>query len=444
MLALLGAGVGGAQTTQTAQAPATLTLEAALARLAGAPSVTAAQLSVQVAQQNLNAARGALGLSVSVTGSAGYTGASTTAADDGTTTASPGSLSGSAGVQASLGLLPWSSGQASLRAAQRSLTLARANLAAAQAGARLNVYQQYLAAVVAQRDVTLAGETLALRQRQLQVAQTRRAQNNATQEGVLTAQANVQLAQGAVTGARNSLEVARLNLAAVLGQALTGVTFSTAPAGTFTLPDLNALVARARTGTVDVLEAQNTLAAAQETLEERQRNAALTDLTASLRYGPAGSGGLSATLNVQEGNAGVGYSVPVGGAGSANRVVASVSGSYVVYSPALRAQTSAAQANVTQAQLTVSVAQQNAELNVRTLYSAAQTNLIALTASQTQVEVAQAALGAAQARLSAGTGTADEVTAAQIGLAEAQRDLVQARATVQLALIRLQNAGGQP
>ncbi|WP_102127565.1 TolC family protein [Deinococcus planocerae] len=445
----LALGVGGAcaQTTPGPAAPSsanpsTLTLEGALARLAQAPGVTQAQLSVQVAGQNLDAARRALGLSVSVTGSTSYAGGSTATADDGTTTSTAGSLGGSVGVQASLGLLPWSSGQNSLRTAQRSLTLAQASLQAAQASARLNVYQQYLAAVVAGRDVTLAQDTLALRQRQLEIARTQRAQNNATQESVLSAQANVQLAQASLLEARSDLEVARLNLAAVLGQSLTGVTFSTQPAGAFTLPDLNTLVTRARTNTVDVIEAQNTLAAAQETLEEQQRDQRLPDLTASLRYGPATSGGLSATLDVQAGNAGVGYSVPFGGSGAGNRVVASVTGSYVVYSPALRAQLSAAQANVTQAQLSVQVAQQNAELSVRTLYSTAQTNLTALGSGATQVQVAQATLSAAQARLRAGTGTADAVTSAQIALDQAGRNLVQARVTVQLDLIRLQNAAG--
>ena len=107
-----------------------------------------------------------------------------------------------------------------------------------------------------------------------------------------------------------------------------------------------------------------------------------------------------------------------------------------------RAQVSAAEANVTQARLTVQVDQQNAELSVRTLYSTAQTDLTALQSSATQVQVAQATLSAARARLAAGTGTADDVTNAEIALAQAQRNLVQARVTVQLDLIRLQNAAG--
>ena len=93
-------------TPQTPAAP--LTLDAALALLSGAPSVTQAQLAVQVAQRNLDAARTALGLTVSVNGNAAYTGPGTQTAADGTTTALSSSLSGSAGVNVSLGLLPWS------------------------------------------------------------------------------------------------------------------------------------------------------------------------------------------------------------------------------------------------------------------------------------------------------------------------------------------------
>ncbi|WP_034387173.1 TolC family protein [Deinococcus sp. YIM 77859] len=448
---LLAAGGVQAQTTAQTTAPQaqataanTLTLEAALAQLAQAPSVTQAQLSVQVAQRNLDAARSALGLSISVTGNASYTGPSTTAAD-GTATAVASSLGGSAGVQASLGLLPWSSAQRTLQAAQRNLALAQARLAEAQASARLNVYQQYFAAVLAQQDVTLSQQALALRQRQLEVALSQQAQANATQESVLSAQANVQLAQSSVLEAQESLETARLNLAAVLGRDLTGVVFGSLPASSFSLPDLGALVARARRGTSAVIEAQNNLAAAQETLAEQQRDVQLPDLTTTVRYGPAGSGGLSASLNLKEGSASVGYSLPLGSSAaesSTSRVVASLSGGYVVYSPALRAQLSAAEASVTQAQLTLNVTQQNAELEVRTRYSAAQSALTALPARSTQVEVARAALQAAQARLQAGTGTADDVTAAELNLAQARRALVQARANAQIALIQLAHAAG--
>ncbi|GHF37988.1 outer membrane protein [Deinococcus metalli] len=431
----------------TTTAPASLTLDAALAQLSGAPSVTQAQLSVQVAQRNLDAARTALGLTVSVTGNAAYTGPGTATASDGTTTSLSSSLSGSAGVNVSLGLLPWSNNQSSLRGAQRSLDLAQANLLEAGASARLNVSQQYYAAVLAVADIDLAQRTLELRQRQLSVAQTQQAAGNATAETVLNAQAALQTAQAAQVQASASLDAARRSLGAALGQSVNATAFPTTPAETVTLPDIAALVARARTSRSEVVQARNTLAAAQDALDEQKRTQTLPDISASVRYGPSGSGGLSANLNLTQGTVGAGYSVPLGessGSSTSDRISASISGSYVVYSPAAAAQVSAAQASVTQAQLSLTVAQQTVELDVRTRSSTLQTSVIAVQTRATAVQLAQTALDTAQARLQAGTGTADDVSVAELALAQAQRDLVSARVTAQLNLLQLTTAAGGP
>lgn len=426
-----------------AQTATSFTLEDALSRLEAAPSVTAARLSVQTAQTNLNAARTALGLTVSVNGNAGYTGAGTATAD-GAATAS--SLSGAAGVNISLGLLPWSSNQSGLQTAERGLALAQAKLNATQNSARLNVAQQYLAAVLGAQDVDIAGRTLALRQRQLTVAQTQQGSGNATAGNVLSAQAAVQSAQGAGVQASASLDAARRGLEAALGSSVGDVTFSTQPSENVTLPDVAVLVAQARTIQSDVIQAQNTLSAAQETLTTQQREAMLPDLTASVRYGPSGSGGLTTALNLQQGTLSAGYSLPLGGnaTGSSSRLSASITGSYVVYSPAQKAQLSAADAGVSQAQLSLNVAQQNAELDVRIRYSTLQTGLITVQTRVTAVQLAQLALDTAQTRLQAGTGTADDVSAAELDLAQAGRDLLSARITAQTNLIQLQNAAGGP
>ncbi|SMB78382.1 TolC family protein [Deinococcus hopiensis] len=433
--------LGSTGLAQTSSPAGELKLEAALAQLAQAPSVTQAQLSVVTAQENLNAARGALGLTVSVTGNASYAGATTTTATDDTTTTAA-SVAGSAGVNVSLGLLPWSSGQAGLRSAERNLALARARMAETQGAARLNVVQQYLAGVVATQDVILADRTLALRQRQLAVQQAQRENGNATAESVLSAQANVQAAQGAQLQAAANLDAARRSLGAALGTDLSSVTFGSPPETAFALPDVAALTTQARTARREVLEAQNTLASAQEALETQQRDATLPDVTASVRYGP-GTGGLSANLNLKQGTVGAGYTLPVGTSSTtSNRLTASLTGTYVIYSPSVKAELSAAQATVTQAQLSLSVAQQTVELDVRTRHSTLQASLIALQSRETQVKVAQASLEAARTRLEAGTGTADDVTVAELNLLEAQRDLLSARATAQTTLIQLQNAAG--
>ncbi len=436
------------QSAPDSAAPA-FTLQDALSRLEAAPSVSAARLSVQTAQTNLSAARTALGLTVTVNGNAGYSGPLTATAADGTATTTAGSLSGGAGVNVSLGLLPWSSNQSGLNSAVRGLALAQATLVSAQNAARLNVAQQYFAAVLASQDVDLAARTLALRQRQLAVTQTQRASGNATDGNVLSAQAAVQGAQGAGLQAAGSLDAAQRGLEAALGSAVGAVTFSTRPPDTVALPELTALVAQARTGRSEVVQARNTLAAAQDTLDTQRRQTTLPDLTASVRYGPAGSGGLSTALNLQQGTVSAGYSVPLGdsaaaGSGAGNRLSASVTGSYVVYSPGQRAQLSAAEANVTQALLSLNVAQQNVELEVRSRYSALQTSVITVQTRETARQVAQLALQTAQTRLQAGTGTADDVSAAELDLAQAARDLLAARITAQTTLIQLQNAAGGP
>ncbi|PNY79693.1 TolC family protein [Deinococcus koreensis] len=455
----LSAGLGGPALAQaTPAAPAVtsavtgpaLTLDAALARLAGSPSVTQAQLSVKVAQSNLNAARTALGLTVSVSGNAGYSGPSSLTAADGTVSAVDSSLSGSAGVNVSLGLLPWSSNQSSLRSSQRSLELAQANLQEATGSARLNVYQQYYAAVLATLDIDLAGRTLALRQRQLGVARIQQQGGNATAGSVLSAQADVQAAQGSELQAAGSLDAARRSLSAALGADLGDVSFPSQPPDTLTVPDVAALVARARASRQEVVQARGSLGAAQDALETQQRDATLPEITASLRYGPASSGGLSASLSLKQGTLGAGYSLPLGASttgatsSSADRLTASLSGSYVISSPAVRAQVSAAQASVTQAQLSLSVAQQSAERDVRSRFGAAQTSLIAVQTRATAVQVAGLALDTARIRLQAGTATADDVTGAELALAQAERELLQARVTAHLNLIQLDHAAGGP
>lgn len=442
-----------ATTPTTTQAPApqpiaaqNYTLEQAYAQLAGAPSVTRAALSVQVAQQNLEAARSALGLTVSVNGNASYVGSGAGTASDGAATTTAASLSGNAGVSVSLGLLPWSNNQSSLRASERSLALARATLQEAQRSARLNVTQAYFDAVLATQDLTISAQTTALRTRQLQVAQAQDAAGNAAPEAVLSAQAALQAAQSAAAQAQGTLDTAQRTLESALGVSLGRVTFSPPAQATLTLPDVSALVARARTGRADVISAQNTLAAAQDTLDTAVRDATLPDLTASVGYGGGSAGTLSTSLNLKQGTLSSAYSVPVGSSTSSSggRLTASLSGSYVVYSPAQRASLSADQAAVTQAALSLTVAQQNVELDVRSRFITAQQALTAVQTRQTQVQVAQQQLATAQARVQAGTATPDDVQSAELTLAQAQRDLLSARLSAQTTLIQLDNAAGGP
>ncbi|MVN85358.1 TolC family protein [Deinococcus sp. HMF7620] len=458
-LALLG-GAAQAQTSpappssaQTSAAPIDsrlYTLADAYAGLAQAPSVTRAALSVQVAAQNLAASRAALGLTVNVTGSANYAGPTSTTAADGTATAVGGTLSGSAGANVTLGLLPWSSAQSGLRTAERSLAQAQANLREAQATTRLNAAQAYWTAALAGQDITLAGRTLAQRQRQLTVVQAQQAAGNATAETLLSAQAGVQAAQASLAQAQASLDGARRSLEAVLGIPLGGVTFAGDAPVAEEAPDLAALVARARTARSEVVSAQNALASAQDALATEERDTRLPDLNASVGYGGAGLGTVAATLNLKQGTLGGSYTLPLGSSsgstsaassGSA-RLTASISGSYTIFSPAQQAQRSAAAAAVTQAELALTVAQQNAELDVRTRAATLQTNLAAVQSRQSALTLAAQSLDTARARLAAGTATADDVASAELAVAQAERDLLSARITAALSQTALLNAAG--
>ncbi len=425
-----------------------LTLEAALLQLSQAPSVTQARLSVEAAQANLNAARTALGLTVSVVGNGGYSASYTTKAPTtGANVTAPSTLGGVAGVDVSLGILPWSTNQYTLRSAQRNLSLAEAYLADAEHNGRLNVIQQYYNAVSAQQAVNLAQQTVALRQRALSVAQTQQNLQNATAESVLSAQANLQTAQAQLAQAQGAFQTAHLSLGAALGRDMSGYNFVSVAPTSFGNPEVEALVSRARATRSEVMYARKQLGDAQDQLEQAQRNATLPSLTAGVNYGPTASTGIGASLDLQKGTMNGSYTVPWGDSASnnSNHLTASVNGSYVVYSPALRAQLAAYRANVTQYQLSLSVAQQNVELDVRTKYNTYQNALLALQAQQTQVQVAQTALGTAQSRLQAGLATQDDVNQAQLALVSAQNTLQTDRVAAQVALVQLQNAaGGQP
>lgn len=446
-LGLACGGVGTEALAQGTEAPSgpILTLEQALNDLNQSPTVRQSQLSVQSAQATFNAAQASRGLTVAATGGVNYTGGYSTVLN-GTPANVDSSLSGSAGVNVSVGVFPWASNQAGLRKAEWNLKYAQARLIEAQNAARLNVTQQYFNGLLATQDVKLAAQSLAVAQRALAVAQAQQANANATRQSVLSAQAGVQGAESQVTQAQASLEQARLSLGGALGRGLGNVQF-VEPGGSLALPavlpEVEPLVQRARQTRSEVISAQQQLVAAQDALAQAQVEANIPDVTASVNYGPTASSGLGASLNVQQGTASASYRQPIPNESrNSSHLSASLSGTYVLFSPTLKAQVSAAQASVAQSQVSLNVAQQSAELDVRTAYSSLQTALTAVKVQESQVQVAQAGLEAAQASLQAGTGTQDSVQSAQLSLLQAQRALLSARVNAQLALLKLTIASG--
>lgn len=450
-----------APTTQAAPVATSLSLADALARLGSAPQVVQANLALNRAQRDLDAAQAGLSLNVTVGGNASYSSAAASAGSTGTgsggTSGSSGSgssgLNGSLNLKATAGVLPWAQSRTALAAAQRSLNYARAVRQENINSARLNVVQQYQSAYLSQLDLQVAAQNLQSAQQTLSAVQLQRSQQNATQESELQAQASLQTAQASQQAAGTALDTARRSLSATLGTDLSGLTFDSAPdlpasldAAGLTglgLGDVNALVAQAIANSSDVVQAQNTLASAQDTLEQQQRDRSLPDLTLSANYGP-GSAGLGAGLSLRDGTANVGYTQPLNASSAASSLSLSVSGSYTIYGPAANAQIASTQAQVSQAQLSLTLARQTAELGVRQQYGDTLTALGAVTARVTLQQRADVALQTARARLAAGTGTQNDVTSAQAADAQAQRDTQAARAAAALSILKLQLAAGGP
>ncbi len=444
----------GAAGAQAASAPSSLSLQDALAQLGNAPQVAQANLALSRAQRDLDAAQAGLSLNVTVGGSASYSSAAASTSGSGT----PGSgLSGSLNLKATAGVLPWASNRAALASAQRSLNVAKAVRQENISSARLNVVQQYQSGYLAQLDLNVAAQNLQSAQQSLSAVQAQRAQQNATQESELQAQAALQSAQANQSAAQTALDAARRSLSATLGVNLDNASFDTAPEvptsadtpspttsalSALGLGDVSALVAQALSASSSVVQAQNTLASAQDTLAQQQRERNLPDLNLSASYGP-GNGGLGAGLSLKDGTVSASYTQPLSASTSSSLSV-SLSGAYTVYGPAANAQIASTQAQVSQAELSLTLARQTVELDVRQKYSDALTALGAVAAKVTLEERARVALQTAQARLAAGTATQNDVNVSQAAYAQASRDTQAARAAAALNILKLQITAGTP
>lgn len=451
-LALLGPvsaqSVGStAPAAPTATTLPALTLGDVLSRLDSSPAVQQANLALERAQRNLDAARAALNLNVTVGGNnVAYTSQPTQGADN---------LTGTLYLRATAGVLPWASDQSALASAQEALNYAKAVRQENIGAARLNATQQYQQGYLAQLQLVAAQQNAQAAQQTLIAVQTQRAQQNATQESVLQAEAAAQAAQAALLSAQNALATARRSLAATLGlgEALDNLTFVTPPAlpnsldaaglTSLGLGDLNALVARAIAASADVVQARNNLSAAQRQLGDQQRNLVLPTLTVGASYGKNGTGP-TAGLDLQGGTAYVGYNQGFGYGSSAasSSLNVSLSGSYSVFNPSARAQIASTQAQVNQTELSLVLARQTVELSVRQKYSDTLAALSAVAAKATLEERARVALESAQAKLTAGLITQNDLLSAQAAYAQAKLDTQSARAAASIAIIQLQNLAG--
>ncbi len=428
-----------------------LTLETALARLPQTSSWQQADVVYAAAQQQVAAAQAALGLTFGVGGNYNYSDSFGGAGLNGA-----GAVGGrtTAAVSATVGLsvLPWSPVYDNLRAARRSLELAGATRAATRATLVLNVYSQYDAARLAQLDLVTAGGQRDLAAAQLQIVRAQRAQNNATAEAVLTAQASLQSAEATLAQTRGTLDANRRTLFSALGLPLREVNFSSAPPESLTLPALDPLLTAAQASRSEVAAASYDVQAAQDQLDIALRNRNLPAANLAVQYGQLGGAGtqagtsVSGNLNIQTGVASATFSQPLtGNAGNLPTSVAlSVSATFNILDPVAQAQIQNARTQVERYQLSLTLARQNVELDVRQKYLAAANAQATLGAARTGVTRAQTALATAQAALTAGTATEVTVQSAQLDLATARRTIESSLENAQLTLLTLRAAAGQP
>ncbi|WP_169737197.1 TolC family protein, partial [Deinococcus pimensis] len=115
------------------------------------------------------------------------------------------------------------------------------------------------------------------------------------------------------------------------------------------------------------IAAQQSLAGAQATLANATRDRALPNVTANVKYG-AGGTGLSGSLNLTTGVASAG--VTTGFGGGATSLSLGVGASFTLVDPVGDAKVASARTQVASAELALSLARQNVELDVRQKYDA--------------------------------------------------------------------------
>ncbi|WP_019588084.1 TolC family protein [Deinococcus apachensis] len=444
-LALLAPPAAAQSTPPPAQSapeatPTPLTLAQTLARLRGSPGWLSADLQYRGAELALGSARARAGVNVTVGVDAS---AVKVPVSTGETT-----LGATVTAQVSVSVLPWSPTLEAVRGAERDLARAGSDRRAAQLSATVNAVQAYYAARNAAVNLALAGEQVALAERQLAVAQAQRTAGTLPPEGLLARQGALDDARAAQRQAQANVDLAARSLANLLGGAVTLPTdpaaFSPLPAAPSDPGPLDALVARALTGRPEVARAGNDLADARARVQAAQLDARLPDLTASAQYGElAGAQGtagrvVGASLNAKTGVLAGQISVPLRDSGERPTGLAlGLSGSFPVVGGGKGTALASAEVGVQAATLALETARQSVDLEVRQRYADLQSARDSLSSAQSGLIRAQAALTTAQARLGAGLVTELDVQSAQLNVAQAQLALDNAVVNAYLASLRL-------
>jgi outer membrane protein len=442
-----------------AQEAASLTLAAALERLPQSPDWQIADLTYAASERALENARAASNLSLNAGGAYGLS-----RQTNEITTTNPvpggapivvseaGAITSNANVNAnaSINVLPWSNAQVQARSSELALQRAAFDRSDARKNLTVNATNQYFTARIAATDLELAKSNEALSELRVKIANQQQTNGQITREQLLASQQALENAKVNTMAAKNTLELARLNLFNTLGLSPNAVNLSTPPTE-YAMPKaaLETLLKESLEKRGDVQKALLRVREAEEGLQAAQLNRWLPNSNINLGYGVQGNNGpsINGGLNIQSGVASLSTTYPVyqnPEPKSINPALTfSVNVSIPILAPGQDAQLGSAQTNLDTARKTLESAKRIAELDIRQRFNDAFIATQRLAIAKLGLQSARSSLETNRAKQTAGTITALDVQSAEQTAKQAERDLENAVAATHVSGMRLQVALGK-
>ena len=432
-LLLLGGSLG--------LAAGTLTLKAALQQLPNALEWQSADLTFAAAGQSLNAARAATGLSLTVGGDAqaGVAVIGSPQVSAGTTAASL-----SVSSSASLALLPWSAAFDGVRTATRAYDRAALDLRDTRNTLAINLTQAYQNARIAQIDLSNARSSEIFAAQQLTVATAQQQSGQVTKDSLENTRRLLESAKLTTLQATQNLELSRTQFFNAIGASDAGESLEPPTPALQAVKPLEPLIQTALTQCTDVLKALSRIGDAEDALNVATRNRLLPSGSLGVSFGQ-GSGGtnLSSNLGIATGNLSVSAGTPLTGSNAtATSLTVSVSANIAVFDPNADAKIRSASLSLDSSRQALASTRQAGVLEVRQKYADALLQRQRYRYQQQVLGNAVSTLETTKKRFALGNITALEVTQTQQTVSQAQRDLENQLGTLNLSLIRLENATG--
>ena len=428
-------------------AAGTLTLKTALQQLPKSLEWQSADLTYAAAGQSLNAARAATGLSVTVGGDA-QAGVAVigSGATTGPNAVSAGATAASLSVSssASLALLPWSAAFDGVRSATRAYHRATLELRDTRNTLAINLTQAYQSARIAQLDADNARSSETVAAQQLEVAVQQQKNGQVTKDSFENTRRLLENARLTTLQATQNLEVSRAQLFNAIGSSDAGETLEPATPAVITARPLELLIQTALNQRTDVLKALSKVGDAEDALNVATRNRLLPSGSVGVSFGQ-GSGGtnLSSSLGLATGTLSVTGNTPLTGSNTtATSLTVSVSANVAVFDPNADAKIRSASLSLDSSRKALESTRQAAALDLRQKYADALLQQRRYSYQQRVLDNAINALETAKKRLALGSIAALEVAQAQQTVSQAQRDLENQLGTLNLSIVRLENASG--